>query len=80
MTDSPQSIFLVRMAPPAKGDTIHTSACRYALLGRALRWTWADEQGWENIDWAVLRRRGFRICKVCHPELLREDMNAEVIA
>lgn len=67
---TPSEIYLVRMAPPASGDTIHTSACRHATVGRPLRWAWADEQGWKNIDWEMLRSKGFTICKRCHPETL----------
>jgi hypothetical protein len=63
--------FLVRLGPPAKGDTIHTSECRHATVRNALRWKWADRQGFENIDWDALRRQhGIRPCRRCHPELL----------
>ena len=64
--------FLGRLGPPVKGDTIHTSECRHATAGNALRWVWADRCDFENIDWDALRRHGIRPCRRCHPELLRE--------
>jgi lactate dehydrogenase-like 2-hydroxyacid dehydrogenase len=61
----------VRLGPPAKVDMIHASTCRHAAADNALRWVWADQQGFENIDWDALRRHGIRACRRCHPELLR---------
>lgn len=77
MPDSPvgQSVatdHLVRLGPPAHGDVIHRASCRYARKhSNALRWVWADRQGFENIDWDALRRHGIRPCGVCDPEALR---------
>lgn len=66
-------VYLVRLGPPAKGDTIHTSECRYTHAhSNALRWAWADRKGFDEIDWAALRRHGLQPCRVCRPELVRE--------
>lgn len=62
--------YMVRLGPPAKGDTIHRSTCRHATVSRALRWQWADRQGFDNIDWDALRRHGIRPCRRCHPDRL----------
>lgn len=77
MTISPSheasEVYLIRLGPPAKGDTIHTNSCRHATatVGQALRWAWADRIGFANIDWDALRRRhGIRPCRRCHPEQL----------
>ncbi len=64
--------YMVRLGPPGRGDVIHLAGCRHALRhSNALRWVWADRQGFENIDWDALRRHGIRSCRECHPELLR---------
>jgi hypothetical protein len=65
-------VYLIRLGPPAKGDTIHTSDCRFAQRPNALRWVWADRRGFKNIDWDAMRRHGIRPCQLCLPRLLRE--------
>lgn len=70
------SAYLIRLGPPAKGDVIHTSDCRFAERSNALRWVWADRQGFKNIDWDTLAGRGIRPCRLCVPELLREGPDA----
>lgn len=45
------SVHLVRLGPPAKGDTIHRSTCRFAQRPNALRWNWADDN--PDVDWAT---------------------------
>lgn len=66
MTDLQGSavVYLVRLGPPAKGDTIHTSTCRYAKKPNALRWMWAEANPDE--DWAVTAP-WLKRCKVCLP-------------
>jgi len=67
-------IYMVRLGPPAKGDMIHTSVCRYTLAhSNPLRWVWADRRQFDNIDWDALRRHGIRPCRVCHPEFLHSE-------
>jgi hypothetical protein len=63
--------YLVRLGPPAHGDTIHRSTCRYARRTNALRWEWADRRGFQNIDWDALRRHGIKPCRHCCPDTLR---------
>lgn len=63
--------YMVRLGPPAHGDVIHTNECRHALKHpNALRWVWADRQGFDNIDWGALRRHGINACRICRPDLL----------
>lgn len=76
------SDFLVRLGPPARGDTIHRASCHHARGpsgspygrngGQPLRWSWADEKGYANIDWDALRRHGIKPCRHCLADLLRE--------
>jgi hypothetical protein len=57
------SVHLVRLQPPAKGDTIHLSDCRYALAGDPIRWEWADGRPWS--EWSSVP--WLKYCKVCNP-------------
>lgn len=72
MPDNDRTAYMVRIGPPAKGDVIHRSTCRYAQRPEAGRWLWADRQGFDNIDWEALRRHGIKQCQVCLPELLAD--------
>jgi hypothetical protein len=63
MTQPGQS-YLVRLGPPAKGDTIHRSTCRYAQRPNALRWVWADKNPYS--DWLTVAPR-LKRCAVCKP-------------
>jgi hypothetical protein len=64
--------YLVRIGPPARGDTVHRHSCRFAARAEALRWVWADRIGFGDIDWDTVRSHGLKPCRVCRPELLRE--------
>lgn len=73
-TTSDSRVHLIRLGVPSSGDTIHRSDCHYIkrAKGEPLRWNWADEQGYANLDWeGELRRNGLRPCQWCHPEGLR---------
>lgn len=63
-TVAQDAMFLVRMGPPAKGDTIHRSTCMYAQKPNALRWAFADKN--PDYDWHTgapwLKR-----CQRCFP-------------
>jgi hypothetical protein len=59
-----QSDFLVRLGPPARGETIHRDTCRYAQLPNALRWKWVDDD--PTRDWQLLAP-WLNPCKVCRP-------------
>lgn len=53
---------LVRLGPPANGDTIHRSECRHAQRPNALRWFYGEEHPeWVDVPW-------LKHCRVCHPE------------
>ena len=59
-----RDFYLVRLGPPASGDVIHRSTCRYAQRPNALRWRHADDRPY--VDWAI-RSPWLHPCKVCKP-------------
>jgi hypothetical protein len=68
--------FLVRLGPPSRGDVIHRASCGRAhrAKGESIRWRWADNKGYANIDWDALRRNGIRACRHCLADLLLEPV------
>lgn len=68
------SVHLVRLGPPASGDVIHLSDCRYAQKGNAIRWEWADGRPWpewSSVPW-------LKYCKVCDPVGELEPMKVQL--
>ncbi len=60
----------MELARSADGLVIHRDTCRYA--GPTNHWYWADGKDRAQVAF-VVALFGYRQCRVCKPDLIKED-------